>query len=50
MLACNSSLLFGPAVQLFYTPKVISTPKGCSDVELVVERVEYRIFLSGCEL
>lgn len=40
VLACNNTLPFGPAVQLFYKPKVIDTPKGCSDVELVVECVE----------
>ncbi|CAF9927353.1 hypothetical protein IMSHALPRED_007193 [Imshaugia aleurites] len=34
--ACNNTLEFGPAVQLFYKPKVIDTPTGCSDVELVV--------------
>ena len=39
MLACNNTLEFGPAVQLFYKPKVIVTPTGCADVELVVENV-----------
>ena len=37
--ACNNTLLYGPAVQVFYKPKVIVTPAGCSDVELVVEYV-----------
>lgn len=40
VLACNNTLQYGPAVQLFYKPKVINTPTGCSDVELVVESVE----------
>lgn len=40
VLACNNTLAFGPAVQLFYKPKIINTPTGCSDVELVVECVE----------
>lgn len=38
--ACNNTLEFGPAVQLFYKPKIINTPTGCSGVELVVECVE----------
>ncbi|CAO1603184.1 hypothetical protein XANCAGTX0491_006776 [Xanthoria calcicola] len=37
--ACNTTLLYGPAVQLFYKPKFITAPKGCADVELVVEYV-----------
>ncbi|KAG6990904.1 hypothetical protein G7Y79_00060g092080 [Physcia stellaris] len=37
--ACNTTLPYGPAVQVFYKPKTISTPAGCSDVELVVEYV-----------
>ena len=40
VLACNNTLQYGPAVQLFYEPKVISTPAGCSDVELMAESVE----------
>lgn len=40
VLACNNTLEFGPAVQLFYKPKIINTPTGCSGVELVVECVE----------
>lgn len=39
MLACNNTLEYGPAVQLFYKPKVIDTPTACLDIELVVERV-----------
>lgn len=39
MLACNNTLEYGPAVQLFYKPKVINTPTACLDVELVVENV-----------
>ncbi|KAI4195628.1 MAG: hypothetical protein LQ350_007099 [Teloschistes chrysophthalmus] len=35
--ACNSTLLYGPAVQVYYKPKYITTPKGCSDVQLVVK-------------
>ncbi|KAL9582465.1 MAG: hypothetical protein Q9212_003273 [Teloschistes hypoglaucus] len=35
--ACNSTLLYGPAVQVFYKPKFNTAPKGCSDVELVVK-------------
>lgn len=38
--ACNNTLEYGPAVQLFYKPKVINTPTACSDVELVVEYVQ----------
>jgi len=38
-VACNKTLLHGPAVQVFYKPKVIRTPVGCADVELVVEGV-----------
>lgn len=37
--ACNNTLIYGPAVQVFYKPKFITTPQGCSDVELVVEYV-----------
>ncbi|KAL8947300.1 MAG: hypothetical protein Q9222_006402 [Ikaeria aurantiellina] len=37
--ACNETLLYGPAVQLFYKPKPETTPSGCEDVALVVERV-----------
>lgn len=37
--ACNSTLLYGPAVQLFFKPKFITTPTGCEDVQLVVEYV-----------
>ena len=39
MLACNNTLEFGPAVQLFYKPKVINTPALCLNIELVVEKV-----------
>jgi len=39
VLACNNTLEYGPAVQVFYKAKVITTPAGCSDVELVVEYV-----------
>ena len=38
-IACNNTLLYGPAVQVFYKPKVITTPAGCSDVQLVVDYV-----------
>ena len=37
--ACKETLLYGPAVQVFYKPKVITTPTGCSDVALKVEYV-----------
>ncbi|CAF9916157.1 MAG: hypothetical protein HETSPECPRED_002779 [Heterodermia speciosa] len=37
--ACNETLLYGPAVQVFYKPKFITTPAGCSDVELKVNYV-----------
>lgn len=36
-IACNNTLLYGPALQVFYKPKAITTPARCSDVELVVE-------------
>ena len=39
-LACNKTLLYGPAIQLFYKIKYIATPAGCGDVELVVEYVD----------
>lgn len=37
--ACNNTLLYGNAVQLFYKPKLIEPPATCLDVELVVEMV-----------
>ncbi|KAI4269123.1 MAG: hypothetical protein L6R38_007583 [Xanthoria sp. 2 TBL-2021] len=37
--ACNTTLLYGDAVQLFYRPKTITAPQGCADVQLVVEYV-----------
>ncbi|KAL8793586.1 MAG: hypothetical protein Q9195_003849 [Heterodermia aff. obscurata] len=37
--ACNATLLYGPAVQVFWKPKFITTPAGCSDVELKVNYV-----------
>lgn len=38
-IACDKTLRYGPAVQVFYKPKFITTPMGCADVELVVEGV-----------
>ncbi|MDI1486227.1 MAG: hypothetical protein OHK93_005453 [Ramalina farinacea] len=38
--ACNKTLLYGTAIQLFYKIKYIATPAGCGDVELVVEYVD----------
>lgn len=38
-LACNNTLLYGPAVQLFYRRKFNPVPAGCEDVELDVEYV-----------
>ncbi|KAL8651242.1 MAG: hypothetical protein Q9226_004784 [Calogaya cf. arnoldii] len=37
--ACNTTLLYGDAVQLFWKPKTITVPKGCADVELVAEYI-----------
>ncbi|KAL8662055.1 MAG: hypothetical protein Q9202_005029 [Teloschistes flavicans] len=34
--ACDSTLLYGPAVQVYFKPKFITTPSGCADVALVV--------------
>ncbi|KAL8847190.1 MAG: hypothetical protein Q9221_007752 [Calogaya cf. arnoldii] len=37
--ACNTTLLYGDAVQLFWKPKTTTAPKGCADVELVAEYI-----------
>lgn len=31
---CNSTLLYGPAITLYYKEEKKETPEGCTDVEL----------------
>ncbi len=35
--ACNSSLIYGPAVVLYYRGREEATPKGCADLTLYTE-------------
>lgn len=37
--ACETTLLYGPTIQLFYRPKVMEIPLECGGVDLVIEQV-----------